>query len=59
MGVCTLIGSLQSFAALQLFSPMQTVLTPAGLYWCYACTAAVGLPYVFLFIRETKGKSVG
>lgn len=59
MGLCTLIGSLQSFAALQLFSPMQTVLTPAGLYWFYACVGAVGLPYAFLFVRETKGKSVG
>lgn len=59
MCICTLMGSLQSFASLQLFSPMQNLLTEAGLYWTYSCTAGVGIVYTLLFLQETSGASVG
>nr|XP_027231077.1 facilitated trehalose transporter Tret1-2 homolog [Penaeus vannamei] len=59
MSICTLMGSLQAFASLQLFSPMQNLLTEAGLYWTYSCTAGVGIVYTLLFLQETSGASVG
>lgn len=59
MCICTLMGSIQAFASLQLFSPMQSLLTEAGLYWTYSCTAGVGIVYTLLFLQETSGASVG
>ncbi|XP_042878112.1 facilitated trehalose transporter Tret1-like [Penaeus japonicus] len=59
MCICTLMGSVQAFASLQLYSPMQNLLTEAGLYWSYSCTAAVGVLYTLLFLKETSGESVG
>ena len=59
MCVCALVASLTSFAALQLFTPMETLLTAAGRYWVYSATAALGIPYTLAFISETRGKAVG
>ncbi|XP_068228587.1 facilitated trehalose transporter Tret1-2 homolog isoform X2 [Palaemon carinicauda] len=59
MSLCTMMGGLQSFAALQLFSPLQDILTKGGLYWLYAATATIGVPYTIFFIQETSGKRVG
>ncbi|XP_064114969.1 facilitated trehalose transporter Tret1-2 homolog isoform X2 [Macrobrachium nipponense] len=59
MSVCSTMSGLQSFAVLQLFSPLQDNLTSGGLYWVYAAAATVGIPYTIFFIRETKGKRVG
>ncbi|XP_047476235.1 facilitated trehalose transporter Tret1-2 homolog [Penaeus chinensis] len=55
MGVSTMIGNLISFAALQAYSPMQAAFTQAGLYWSYACVAALGIVYTLCFVQETKG----
>ncbi|KAK7066650.1 hypothetical protein SK128_010978 [Halocaridina rubra] len=59
MSVCTFIGNLMSFVALQIYSPLQVLLTPAGLYWSYSCFALIGILYTILFVTETKGKRVG
>lgn len=48
-----------TFLSLQLFTPMQEFLTPAGLFGFYAAVSLIGIPYTGLLIEETKGKSVG
>lgn len=53
------VGSVMNFAALQLYTPMQAVLTQAGLYWFYASVSAFGVVFTFFCVRETKGKAVG
>ncbi|KAK4286871.1 hypothetical protein Pmani_040040 [Petrolisthes manimaculis] len=57
--VCISAGTGITFMALQLYTPMQTLLTQAGLYWFYAATSVVGILFSFLCVIETKGKSVG
>ncbi|KAK7066654.1 hypothetical protein SK128_010982 [Halocaridina rubra] len=59
MSICTFVGNLLSFVALQIYSPLQVLLTPAGLYWSYSCFALIGIIYTFIFVVETKGKRVG
>ncbi|XP_066980094.1 facilitated trehalose transporter Tret1-like [Macrobrachium rosenbergii] len=59
MGLCNAVGNLFSFASLQIYSPMQTLLTPAGLYWSYASFATIGIVYTFFIVTETKGKNIG
>ncbi|XP_069171344.1 facilitated trehalose transporter Tret1 [Procambarus clarkii] len=59
VSVCMLLGSLQSFAVMQLFSPMQEALTRAGLYWTYGAVAALGVPFCLIFLTETARSTVG
>lgn len=59
MSVCTFFGSLMSFAALQVYSPLQDALTPAGLYWSYACVALIGIVYSLTIVHDTTGQKVG
>ncbi|XP_042211762.1 facilitated trehalose transporter Tret1-2 homolog [Homarus americanus] len=59
MCVCTVIGSVTSSAALQLYSPMQNLLGPAGLYWTYGAVSALGVPFTLLFVPETARQAVG
>ncbi|KAK7078540.1 hypothetical protein SK128_028639 [Halocaridina rubra] len=59
MSVCTFFGSLMSFASLQVYSPLQYALTPAGLYWSYASFAGIGIIYTIFIVHETKGVNVG
>ncbi|XP_066947420.1 facilitated trehalose transporter Tret1-2 homolog isoform X2 [Macrobrachium rosenbergii] len=59
MSICSTMSGLQSFAVLQLFSPLQENLTSGGLYWVYAVAATIGVPYTIFFIQETSGKRVG
>ncbi|XP_068248015.1 facilitated trehalose transporter Tret1-like [Palaemon carinicauda] len=57
--LCISAGTLFSFLALQLYSPMQDMLTQAGLYVVYASVSAFGVIFSFYAVTETKGKSVG
>ncbi|XP_045611610.1 facilitated trehalose transporter Tret1 [Procambarus clarkii] len=59
MSVCTVVGSVFAAAALQLYSPMQSFLTPAGLYWTYAGVSALGIVFILLTIPETARQAVG
>ncbi|XP_064095454.1 facilitated trehalose transporter Tret1-like [Macrobrachium nipponense] len=59
MSLCTAVGNMFSFASVQVYSPMQTLLTPAGLYWSYASFAAIGIVYTCFIVTETKGKNIG
>ncbi|KAK3853323.1 hypothetical protein Pcinc_040129 [Petrolisthes cinctipes] len=55
--VCISAGTGITFMTLQLYTPMQTVLTQAGLYWFYAATSVIGIIFSYLCVIETKGKS--
>ncbi|XP_068238707.1 facilitated trehalose transporter Tret1-like [Palaemon carinicauda] len=59
MSVCTFFGSLMSFASLQMYSPLQAALTPAGLYWSYSCFAVIGIIYTLTIVQDTTGQKVG
>ncbi|XP_068251168.1 facilitated trehalose transporter Tret1-like isoform X2 [Palaemon carinicauda] len=58
-GICTMIGSLQTFAVLQLYSVMSTSLTPAGLYLFFAGVSIFGIIFIYFFLKETSGSRVG
>ncbi|XP_066981953.1 facilitated trehalose transporter Tret1-like isoform X2 [Macrobrachium rosenbergii] len=58
-GICTMIGSLQTFAVLQLYSLMSTSLTPAGLYLFFAGVSIFGIIFIYFFLKETSGSRVG
>ncbi|XP_047488026.1 facilitated trehalose transporter Tret1-like [Penaeus chinensis] len=57
--VCISISTIMNFVALQVYTPMQDGLTQAGLYAFYAAVCAIGIPYTYFFIRETKGMQIG
>ncbi|XP_064118689.1 facilitated trehalose transporter Tret1-like [Macrobrachium nipponense] len=57
--LCISAGTIFSFLALQLYSPMQELLTQAGLYMVYAFVSVVGFAFSFYAVTETKGKNVG
>lgn len=57
--ICISISTMASFVALQVYTPMQDGLTQAGMYGFYAAVCAVGIPYTYFFIRETKGEQIG
>ncbi|XP_068217957.1 facilitated trehalose transporter Tret1-like [Palaemon carinicauda] len=57
--ICFSSGTIFAFLALQLYSPMQDAMTQAGLYWFYASISVLGVVFTFIFIKETKGRSVG
>ncbi|XP_068200223.1 facilitated trehalose transporter Tret1-like [Palaemon carinicauda] len=57
--VCMVIGSLQIFAILQVYSPMQAMLTQAGMYWFFASVSATGILYIYCLLKETSGERVG
>ncbi|KAK7068322.1 hypothetical protein SK128_016641 [Halocaridina rubra] len=57
--VCISAGTVFSFLALQMYSPMQETLTQAGLYWLYAATSIIGVFFSFVAVTETKGMIVG
>ncbi|XP_069955484.1 facilitated trehalose transporter Tret1 isoform X2 [Cherax quadricarinatus] len=59
MSVCTVVGSVFAAAALQLYSPMQDFLTPAGLYWTYAGVSFLGIGFTLLTLPETARQAVG
>lgn len=58
-GICFTVWTLATFSVLQLYTPMVTTMTQAGLYGFYAAVCLVGLPFTFFFITETKGAAVG
>ncbi|XP_069974197.1 facilitated trehalose transporter Tret1 [Penaeus vannamei] len=57
--ICISISTMASFVALQVYTPMQDGLTQAGMYGFYAAVCAIGIPYTYFFIRETKGEQIG
>ncbi|XP_064086023.1 facilitated trehalose transporter Tret1-2 homolog isoform X2 [Macrobrachium nipponense] len=57
--VCMVIGSLQMFTILQLFSLMQDTLTQAGMYWLFAGVAVAGIFFIYFLLKETGGTRVG
>ncbi|KAK7080207.1 hypothetical protein SK128_023797 [Halocaridina rubra] len=59
MSVCSFFGSVMSFASLQVYSPLQEALTPAGLYWSYAFFAVIGIVYSLTIVQDTTGQKVG
>lgn len=59
MSICYANISIMNFLVMQLYSPMLSYLTLAGLFWFCGIMAAIALVYLSLFIRETNQKSVG
>ncbi|XP_068250531.1 facilitated trehalose transporter Tret1-like [Palaemon carinicauda] len=57
--ICTMIGSLQTFAVLQLYSVIDEHLTHAGLFWMFAIVSGSGVFFVYKFLKETSGSRVG
>lgn len=58
MSVCTIIGCVVAVVPLQLYSPMQVVLTQAGLYWTYACVSLLGIVFTMACVPETSRKKI-
>ena len=57
--VCLMVSNLLNVLALQLFTSIQTLLTPAGFYWFTASICTFGIIFSFVFIVETKDKAIG
>lgn len=57
-GLNMVVGSVINFAALQLFTPMQSAFTTAGLYCFYAAVSVFGIVFTLACVKETKGKAV-
>ncbi|KAK4316887.1 hypothetical protein Pmani_011994 [Petrolisthes manimaculis] len=57
--ICVTLGSGFNMVALLLYTPMQTSLTPAGLYGFCSAVCFLGLIYSWVFVRETTGKHIG
>jgi MFS transporter, SP family, sugar:H+ symporter len=49
---------LANFAVTVTFLPLLTAISLAGSYALYATAAAISLPFVWLTVRETKGKTL-
>jgi MFS transporter, SP family, sugar:H+ symporter len=49
---------LANFAVTVTFLPLLTTISLAGSYALYATAAAISLPFVWLTVRETKGKTL-
>lgn len=58
-GLCMGVGSIINFAVLQLYSPLVSFLTNAGLFWFYAAVSVFGIVFTAVCVRETKGRAVG
>ncbi|XP_042222490.1 facilitated trehalose transporter Tret1-2 homolog [Homarus americanus] len=56
---CLLVSNVFCLMALQLYTPMQMGLTPAGLCWFNAAVCVFGVVFCTFFIWETKGRNVG
>ncbi|XP_064105614.1 facilitated trehalose transporter Tret1-like [Macrobrachium nipponense] len=59
LAICSITANVTSIAALQLYSPLQSLLTPAGLYWLYGSFSALGIVFTLVFVYETKGITIG
>ncbi|XP_045135637.1 solute carrier family 2, facilitated glucose transporter member 8-like [Portunus trituberculatus] len=57
--ICLMASNLLNVLALQLFTPIQAALTPAGFYWFTAGICTFGIIFSFAFIIETKDKAIG
>lgn len=57
--VCITAGTVFSFFALQMYSPMLEFMTQAGLYWFYGTVSIVGTVFSLVAVMETKGMAVG
>lgn len=47
-----------AFIVTKFFKPIQDALTIHWCYWIFAIVCAVGFVFEFMFLPETKGKSI-
>jgi len=56
--LATMFNWLLAFLVTRFFKNVLSALGAAWCYWCFAIVCAVGTVFVFIFVPETKGKSI-
>jgi facilitated trehalose transporter len=56
--LATMLNWFLSFLVTKFFSNLLTALGDAWCYWLFAIICAAGTVFVFIFVPETKGKSL-
>lgn len=57
-GCASSFNLLHTFLVLKLFSTLETAVGYHGVFWIYAINSFLGAGFVYLFLPETKGKSL-
>jgi len=56
--MATMLNWFLSFLVTKFFSNIVSALGEAWCYWIFAIVCAVGTVFIFIFVPETKGKSL-
>jgi hypothetical protein len=56
--ITTAVNWTFAFVIIKEFADVQKAITPYGAFWMFAVCSAVSVVFVFMFVPETKGKSV-
>jgi len=57
--LCICWSSVLGFVSLQIYTPLQGLITQAGILYMHAAISLCALPYTFFLLKETAGKQVG
>lgn len=57
-GLASSLNLTNNFLVLKLFPTLETLIGFHGVFWIYAATCVVSIPFVFLALPETKGKTL-
>ena len=57
-GIASSFNLLHTFLVLKLFTTLETSLGYYGVFWIYAANSFIAAIFVYLFLPETKGKSL-
>ena len=57
-GIATQVNWLGVFIIIKFYVNMENAMHPYGLYWFYAAVCLISVIYVFIFLPETKGKTL-
>ena len=57
-GIAILVNWLAAFTVIRLYVKMENSMHPYGCYWFYAAVCLVFVVYVFVFLPETKRKTL-
>lgn len=58
LAVASVASSIFSFVVTKTFEPMRSGLGLAELYWAYAAFAVLGVIFYWIFVPETKGRTI-
>ena len=57
-GIATQVNWLGVFIIIKFYVNMENAMHPYGVYWFYAAVCLISVIYVFIFLPETKGKTL-